>query len=535
MVGRTRLFHGCPIAPPEIAVGHRRPAEPRAGAAPAKPVNGSRPRTLLLGLGAVVAAFAAGAGFLWHQWRERAQAAVVAASVPPVPDLASWPPEYASRVRAATAAARRFEQPVAALGELAALYHANDCYRQADQVERGLLALEPRNARWAYALADTCGKLGDMDGQRAYLERALQLAPYYPNVRIKLAELLLKLGALDEARAHYEWRLTLAPSDPYGRLGLARIALQRGDRTTALKYLEAIARDNPDFPSAHNLLAEVYANMGDAARAAEQRKLSGGTGEWREAEDPWLAAVYAFSFDAYRLEILGGGRQQARQLQASLPFYQEAVRLAPRDGLAYDALGNLYLQLNELDRAAAALEAGLAAAPRTAVLYATLARVRRSQGNASLAVAVLQKGIAELPAAPELRFDLGARLEEGNRRDDAVAAYREAVRLNPDYPEARWNLGVCLLAAGDAAGARENLGRALALRPRNGDALTALIKKAIEGGHLDQAASCLHALVESGPGVPARELIGQALAAARRTGDAKAIQDFEQLLTQAPR
>ena len=532
MVGPARFFHGRPTAPQEIDAGDRGRAEPPAGGGRPRAVSFRRKRMVALGLAAGVAA---GAWLLWHQWRERARAAVVAASVPPVPDLAAWPREYAARVREATAAARRFEQPVAALGELAALYPANDCYRQADQVERGLLALEPGNARWAYDLADTCGKLGDSDGQRAFLERTFQLAPYYPNVRIKLADLLLKAGELDAARAHYEWRLTLAPSDPYGRLGLARIALQRGDRATALKYLEAIARDNPDFPSAHNLLAEVYANLGDAARAAEQRKLSGGTGEWREAEDPWLAGVYAFSFDAYRLEILGGARQQARQLQASLPFYQQAVRLAPGDELAYDALGNVYLQLNEPDRAMATLEAGLAAKPQTAALYATLARVHRKQGNTAQAVAVLQKGIAARPAAPELRFDLGALLEEGGRREEAVAAYRAAVRLNPDFPAARWSLGLCLLAAGDPAGAREHLGRALALRPRNSDALTALITKAVEGGRLDQAGCLLHALVESAPGVPARELIGQALAAARKAGDAKAAGDFEQLLTRAAR
>ncbi len=512
-----------------------RPAVAPAGVIPLGSVSSLRQRVRWVGLGLVGLGLAAGAWLVWHQRSDRARAAVVAASLPPVPDLGAWPREYAARVRAATAAAARFQQPIAALGELAALYHANDRYREAEQVERGLLALEPRNARWAYFLADTCGKLGDMDGQRTFLERTFQLAPYYPNVRVKLADLLLKLGFLDEARAHYEWRLTLAPNDPHGRLGLARIALQRGDRATALAYLEAITRDHPDFSSAHNLLAEVYANLGDPARAAEQRRLSSGTGEWREAEDPWLAGIYAFSFDPYRLEILGGGRLQARQLQESLPFYQQAVHLAPDDGLAHDALANVLLQLNEPDRAAAALEAGLAAAPRTAALYSTLSRVFRQQGNAAKAAAILQQGIAALPAVPELRFDLGSVLEENGRRDEAVAAYREAVRLNPDYPEARWNLGVCLLTLGEDGGARANLGRALALRPRNGDALIALARKAVENGRLNEARTCLRAVIESGPGMPVREVVEEALAAARKAGDAASAADLEQLLARAPR
>ena len=498
------------------------------------PVNPSRGKTRLLWLGAIGLCLAAGAWFAWHQANERAQAAVVTASLPPVPDLTAWPREYASRVREASAAANRLQQPIAALGELAGLYHANDRYREAEQVERGLHALEPRNARWTYFLADTCGRLGDTEGQKSFLEETLVLAPYYANTRVKLAELLLKLGFLDEARAQYEWRLTLAPNDPHGRLGLARIALQRGDRATAVKYLEAITRDHPDFSSAHNLLAEVYANLGDTVRAAEQRRLSSGTGEWREAEDPWLAGIYASSFDPYRLEILGGGRLQARQLQAALPFYEKAVHLAPGDGLAYDALGNVCLQLDQPDQAIATLEAGLAASPRTSALYATLSRVYRKQGPAAKAVAALQRGVAALPAAPELRLDLGAVLEENGRRDDAIAAYREAVRLSPDFAEARWSLGVCLLAAGEFGEAQTNLGRALALRPRNGDALTALANNAIEGGRLDQAGCYLRALVEAGPGMPVRQLVERALAAARKGGDATATRDFEQLLLRAP-
>ena len=487
----------------------------------------------LLWLVALGACLAGIVGYAGHLRRERERRAIVAAAVPPIPDLATWPREYASRVRAATAAARRHEQPIAALGELAGLYHANDRYREAEQVERGLHALEPGNARWTYFLADTCAKLGDTDGQRAFLEQTLALAPYYANTRIKLAELLLKLGLLDEARAQYEWRLTLAPSDPHGRLGLARIALQRGDRIGARKILEAITRDHPDFPSAHNLLAEVYANLGEAARADEQRRLSGGTGEWREAGDPWLAGIYAWSFDPYRLEILGGGQQQARQLQASLRFCEEAVRLAPGDGLAGDALGNVYLQLNQLDQAGAALTAGLKASPQTAALYSTLSRVLRKQGQGAQAVEILRRGLLALPAQPDLHFDLGVLLEETGRREEAAAIYREAVRLQPDFPEARWNLGVCLLTLGPADEAEANLGRALELRPGKADALTALAQQALEARRWDQAQSCLRALVGYGAGIPVRTHVEHALAAARQAGDTKAAREFEQLLARA--
>jgi len=344
-------------------------------------------------LGTLAAVVAAGAWSGWRAWREWQLAPVVRAAVPAIPNLAAWPTEYAARVRLATAAASRLEQPLQALGELACLYHANAFYREALQVETRLHALEPGNAQWSYYLADSCRNLGDPEAAQFYYERTLQLAPYYAPTRLKLADLLFKQGRNDEAFTHYERRLSLVPRDPYARLGLARIALQRGDQTGALKHLEAITRDNPDFPSAHNLLAEIYGHRGDTARADEERRLSGSTGELREADDPWLSRMYAWSFDSYRLEVMGGRRLQAQQLQAVLPFYEKAVHLAPGDGSAYDALGNVYLLLLRPVDAQAAFEAGLAAAPQTPALYVSLARALQTQKRMPEARQTLQRGL----------------------------------------------------------------------------------------------------------------------------------------------
>jgi tetratricopeptide (TPR) repeat protein len=455
------------------------------------------PKSRIVVLGALAAMVAVGAWYGWRVWRDRQIAAVVRASVPVLPDLATWPPAYAARVRAAAVAASRIEQPIDALGELACLYHANAYYHEAEQAELGLHALEPKNARWIYYLADVYRNLGDTERTQVCLEQAFKLAPYYAIIKLELAELLLKQGRPDEAITHYEWRLTLVPKDPYARLGLARIALQRGDRTKALTYLETIVRDNPDFVSARNLLAEIYAHMGDAARADEQRRLSGSTGEFREADDPWLKRVYAFSFDPGRLETAGGNRAQARELAASLPFYQKAVRLAPGDGLAYDALGQLYLQLNQLADARATLEAGLAAVPQTTALYATLAQVLRKQGRPAEAIAVLQRGVRVLPNLPELRTTLGAALEDAGRRAEAEAAYREAVHLDPYSGENCARLGLCLLALGQVNEGRANLERALAL---------------------------------SSGGPEVRQLLDRGLARARAANDQDAAAALEQLL-----
>ena len=343
--------------------------------------------------GLVLAGLVAAGGWGWRRWRERQQAPIVRAAIPPLPDLSAWPEAYAARVRAATAAAARLEQPRAALGELACLYHANGCYREAQQVELGLHALEPKNARWAYYLADCCQNLGDMDGTRRYLETTLRLAPYYPVTRLKLAELLLKLGLPDEAGRQYQWRLTLVPNDPYALLGLARIALTAGNRAEALRDLEIITRTSPSFSPAHNMLYEIYGQMGDPARAAQHRQLGSAAGRFIEANDPMLYRVYAWSFDPFRLEVQGGGRLQARELEASLPFYEQAVRLAPQDGPARAALAQVYLQLNRRDDAVAAWREAARLDPQSAGICRDLGQALLAAGRAAEARQAFQRGL----------------------------------------------------------------------------------------------------------------------------------------------
>jgi HemY protein len=330
--------------------------------------------------------------FFWHR-HNRQVAAVVRESVPAIPDLSAWPSDYAARVRVATDAASLLQQPIQALGELACLYHANGCYREAQQVEQGLHTLRPKDPQWTYFLADTCQNLGDPEGQRGFLEKTLQLVPYYPVTRLKLAELLFKQGLLDEARAHYEWRLTFVPGDPYALLGLARMALQQGHPAEAVRHLESIIRQSPDFPTAHNLLAGVYDRMGDTARAEQQRRLGSSTGRFVEANDPRLYRVYAWCFNSSLVEVYAQIKAQPRQWQSSLPFYQKAVRLAPDSVSAYEALAGIYAHLDRPDDACATLVAGLAAAPDAPALYLALSHVMVTAGRKTDARRTLEHGL----------------------------------------------------------------------------------------------------------------------------------------------
>jgi tetratricopeptide (TPR) repeat protein len=432
--------------------------------------------------------------FAWRLSQQREITPVVRAAIPAVPPLKTFPRLFADRVNLSTAAARQHFQPLKALEELALLYHANGFAREAEQVERGLRTIQPSDVRWTYYLADLRLTAGDAAEAVMFLQETLRVSPDHAPAELKLADVLFRLGRFEEAAAHYRRRLALVPGDPYAQLGLARISMQAGDWLKAASELEGVLRTNPKFSTAHNLLGEIRAQLGDNQAAAEHRRLGTESGRFREAADPMMAQLHEWSYDSYRLEVLGEMNQQHGKLEQSLPFYEQAVRVGVADGAAYNALGSLYQMLGRLEEAKTTLERGLAVSPQTESLYGTLSEVLRKESKPAEAVALLQRAVQQLPNSPELRNDLGMALEEAGRDADAIAAYREAILRNPNYPEAHFNLGLRLRATGKVAEAAPHFRRMLESRPSDSKTLLVLAQDEIRAGRFDAADTYLRAL-----------------------------------------
>lgn len=452
---------------------------------------------------AALALNAAAAGLLWQVQRDRAQVQAFLSSFPPVPDLAGWPRVFVDRLRLdTTAVAQGGSDALGALKELALLYHANGFSPEAEKLERAIRRRAPSDAQWTYYLADSCLTAGDTEEAQTLLNETLRLKPDYAPAELKLADLLLRFGRYPEAQRHYEARLRKSPGDPYSQLGLARIALQSDDWPRAQTALETLVQSAPAFSTAHNLLAELYRARGETEKAAEQSQLGSQAARFREAEDPWMAQLAEWSYDPYRLQVLGATEMQTGHLEASLPFYEKSVSLNPSDGTAYDALADVYLRLNRLADARKTLEAGLAAAPKTRELYSTLSQVLRKEQRTQETVTLLQRGLTLFPENPELFNDLGVALDEMGRHAEAVQAYRSAVRLNPEFAQAHLNLGLCLLELGDQATAQASIGRALELRPSDSTALLVMAQTELDAGRTDSAARFARMLREFRPQQP---------------------------------
>jgi tetratricopeptide (TPR) repeat protein len=197
-----------------------------------------------------------------------------------------------------------------------------------------------------------------------------------------------------------------------------------------------------------------------------------------ERERPSEAGFYLELADAYRKQ----GRAAL-----SIPYYQEALRRKPQDGVAMRNLGAALTSLGRAREAVAALSGARDAESLNA---------------------------------------LGAALIRAGRPADAVPVLRRAVALDADLPEAFVNLGTAISATGDATGPVDAFERAVSLQPDLAVARDSLARALVRTGLVQpDAESAMHhyrRAIWANPDLPEAHFnLALALARSARTVEAK--------------
>jgi tetratricopeptide (TPR) repeat protein len=213
----------------------------------------------------------AAAGYFWQRAGE--QRAVVAAGIPPRPELGALPAEMTQRVEMCERRVRAGPDRIAALDELSRLYHVNGFYPEASQCYQALLRVDPANPHWPYRLATIVAGYGQLDDALPLWRRAAKLAPDYLPARLRLADTLLKTNQNAEAAKVYAAVLEREARNPYALLGLARIDVDAGRWDAARERLEVVVQQS-NYGIGYDLLPTVYEHLGGpkpSARATRHR------------------------------------------------------------------------------------------------------------------------------------------------------------------------------------------------------------------------------------------------------------------------
>ena len=133
-----------------------------------------------------------------------------------------------------------------------------------EHLERAV-ALAPDFPDAHYILGGVALAEGDTAAAIAAYRQAIALRPDYPEAHNNLGGLLTATGALDEALVHYRLAVGFDPGHSGAHYNLANVLLARGDTEDAIRHYRLALEAAPDDPDIASGLARALAMASDAA------------------------------------------------------------------------------------------------------------------------------------------------------------------------------------------------------------------------------------------------------------------------------
>lgn len=298
---------------------------------------------------------------------------------------------------------------------LATQQHQAGNIRQAEELYRGVLAVDANNSDALHYLGVICYQRRNYQTAVDYIQKAIGINSRVPSYYSNLGLIFQSMGLPKKAEDYQRQAISL----------------------------------NPAYPEAYN-------NLGTALYA--QGRLEDAAAAYKQA----LSARPQYPEALYNLGIIL--RDQGKHEEA-LGLYDRAIALRPDYAEAYNNKG---FALQELDRHEEALECykkAIEIKPDYAESLNNLGVAYLAQGKADEAIERYKKAIGIKPDYAEAYNNLGYALEDRRKHDEAVEAYKKAVSLKPDYAEAYNNMGLALKEAGRLDEAVANHKKAAELKP----------------------------------------------------------------------
>jgi tetratricopeptide (TPR) repeat protein len=249
-------------------------------------------------------------------------------------------------------------------------------------------------------------------------------------------------------------------------------------------------------------------------------------------------------------------QHRAGRLGEARKFYEEALRLQPRDPDALHLAGLVHLQTGEAERAVGLIQRAIEELPDNPGFHANLGQAYLALGRAAEARAAFLRAAALDPANPQFAvaaasalalqgeaaraeealraavqahpayalgwFDLGHAVREQGRLEEAVELYRRAAELAPSFPDAPLALASALHRLGRFEEAERAYRRHLALAPDSVPGAASLASLLIDCGRCEEAVALCRRALARAPSVELHCMLGSALLFLGRVGAALA-------------
>lgn len=308
-------------------------------------------------------------------------------------------------------------------------------------------------ARQRYAAAEK-------DAQDAMNRAPQSFAPYYQLGNVQLAQ-----KHYPEAEKFYQQALEKDPSSSESLSGLMNTYVAQKEYDKAIAAANAQIAKSPNSSNFYDLLATA---------------LFDGKKDYPGAEAALRKAIALDKNNIDALEKLGKVQAQQGSLDLALSTYVQASKDNPGEVRFYILAGELYEAKQNWDQAKAMYQQALSLSPDDPLASNNLAYVLLQQGgNVDVAMGMAQTARRGMPNSPNAADTLGWAYYHKGIYQSAISQFQEALRLNekagaPDDPVLHYHLGLAYQKANQLSLARQQLEKALKLKPDNTDARKAL-------------------------------------------------------------
>ena len=383
--------------------------------------------------------------------------------------------------------------------QLGLAYSQQRDLRRAESEWREAVRLKPDLTEAQRLIAGLQISRGEVDAVMQTAEQIIQAQPYSPDgflVR-SLAEVARQKFA--DAERDAEEALNRAPQSfvPYFQLGNVQLAQKHFPEAEKF-YQQALEKDPSSADSLSGLMNTYVAQKQyDKAIAAANAQIAkspnisnfydllgtalfDGKKDYPGAQAALQKAIALDKNNIDALEKLGKVQVQQGALDQALATYQQASKNNPGEARFYILSGELYEAKQNWDQAKAMYQQALSVSPDDPLASNNLAYVLLEQGgNVDVAMGMAQTARRGMPNSPNAADTLGWAYYQKGVYQSAISQFQEALRLNEkigaaDDPVLHYHLGLAYKKANQISLARQQLEKALKLKPDHADARKAL-------------------------------------------------------------
>jgi cellulose synthase operon protein C len=296
------------------------------------------------------------------------------------------------------------------------------------------------------------------------LRKAMELAPASPAPYIQMGAMRLAQKQFGEAEKSYQQALEKDPSSAEGLRGLMAAYIQDKQVDKALAAANQQIAKSPNTSSFYDLLGTVL---------FESKK------DTKGAEAALRKAVELDKNNSNALVKLGKVQIAEGAADQALATYQQSIKDNPREVTFYILAGELYEAKSQWDQAKSMYQQALNIQSDNPTASNNLAYLILQQGgNVDVALAMAQTARRGIPDSPNFADTLGWAYYQKGVYKSAISLFQESIRLNEkqggaDDADVHYHLGLAYQKANQPALARQQLERALKIKPNSPDAASA--------------------------------------------------------------